>query len=204
MSFKKLYWNLSMSNKTQRSEIADEIKHLSRKEIEELYIKYMNGEKNSTLVDFYKIKINPNKLITILPPIVLYETLCPYCETPMFEKRKSKSSSSLSATPIECFDCNHKIYSNSFRYQNETCECESCIEIRLQIKRLEKEEKQNKILEKYNILKKDPINYIELKFLEKLFLLTLFRMQTNEEFKYILSLEILQKLNPYHLHIKWI
>lgn len=190
-----------MSNKIQRSEIADEIKHLSHKEIEELYIKYMNGEKNSILVEYYKIKINPNKLITILPPTILYETLCPYCKTAMFTKRQSKSSSSLSAPPIECFDCSHKIYSNNFRYQNKTCKCESCIRITLQIKNSEKEEKQNRILEQYNISKKDPVNYIELKFLDKLFLITLFRMQTNEEFKYILSLDDsseTQSLSPTH------
>ena len=79
-----------MSEEVLEINIANAIKHLSLDEIEELYQRYLDGEKNSVLIEDYKININPNKLIKVLPPKKLDDTLCPYCNVPMFTKRKSK------------------------------------------------------------------------------------------------------------------
>ena len=43
-----------MSEETFEIEVADEIKHLSSNEIEELYQKYLEGEKNSVLIKDYR------------------------------------------------------------------------------------------------------------------------------------------------------
>ena len=64
----------------------------------------------------------------------------------------------------------------------------------------EKELRRN-ILKKYSIESNEPIKYIDLTFSDKIILLTLFRIQTNEEFSYILSLDESSKidvLSPTH------
>ena len=171
-----------MSEEILEIEVDDEIKHLTSDEIEELYKKYLEGEKNSVLVKDYKIDISPNKLIKILPPKKLNDTFCPYCGIPMFAKRRSKSASSWGIPPIECFDCNHKVFSEEFSYRRQQCECESCVIIRRQQKIEEEREKREVIRELYNLDDRDPIDYSKLTFFHKLILLTLFRMQTDEEF----------------------
>ncbi len=191
-----------MSNKTKSRQIADEFKHLSHNEIEELYIKYLAGEKNSVLIEYYKINIIPNKLIKLLPSKILYETLCPYCEIAMFTKRQSKSSSSLSTPPIECYECNHKIYSEYLKYRHKICECNSCVKLRIQQKLTEERKKRNEILEKFNIYNIKAKNYTELSLIDKIFLLTLLRRQTDENFKYISSLYdflAIEPLSPTHI-----
>ena len=178
-----------MSKNTLEIKIAEEIKHLSSNEIEELYSKYLKGEKNSVLVKDYKIDINPNKLIKILPPKILDDILCPHCSIPMFTKRRSKSASSWNIPSFECFDCNHKIFTETSGYRQQQCGCKSCVIIRRQQK-LEAEKKKREVIrEIYNPDNRDPIDYSDLDFFHKLVLLTLFRMQTDEEFEYILSLD---------------
>lgn len=190
-----------MSNEKNGIEVADEIKHLSPNEIEELYTKYLAGEKNATLINDYKIDIHPNKLITILPPIKIDNQLCPYCNTAMFRKRQSKNSSGLCVPPTECYECNHKTYLEDFRYSHKACNCKNCMRLREQNNlAVEKELKRN-ILKKYSIEHKEPIKYIDLTFIDKIILLTLFKIQTNEEFSYILSLDESSKidiLSPTH------
>lgn len=175
---------------------SEKIKHLSSEEIEELYEKYLNGEKNSFLVKHYKIDIKPNALITILPPRVLYDTLCKYCIIPMFAKRQSKTASSWSVPAIECYECDHKIYPESARYRNEICQCKSCINIREKETIERNMENKNKILLKHDINLVPPVEYSKLSFSHKLVLLTLFRMQTNEEFEYINPLNNNSKSEP--------
>lgn len=182
-------WSLIMGEKTLEVEVAEEIKHLSLDEIEELYQKYLDGEKNSLLIEHYKIDITPNKLIKILPPKKLDDILCPYCDTPMFTKRRSKSASSWKTLPIECLSCNHITFYENSGYRQQQCKCNKCVIIRKN-KEIEKETiKREKIREIYNTSNREPIYYSELSFFQKLVLLTLFRMQTNEDFEYILSLD---------------
>lgn len=178
-----------MSEKTLDIEPADEIKHLSSNDIEELYQKYLDGEKNSDLINYYKIDINPNKLLKVLPPKKLEDMVCPYCEIPMFTKRRSKGTSSWRIPPIECFECDHKIFAEKFGYRRQQCECDKCVIAKKQLKFELEQEKRKAIQKIYDVNDVVPINYCDLTFFNKLVLLTLFRMQTNEEFKYILSLD---------------
>jgi hypothetical protein len=165
--------------------IANEISHLSPEQIEELYQKYIAGEKNSILVKQYNINVHPNKLIKILPPVRLTEYLCPHCKIPMYTNRKGKNG--WETPPIECHACEHTI----FLSQNSLnrCLCEKCISTRKEEK-IEREQKQrNAIRSIYSLDRVEPIKYSELSFFNKLILLTLFRMQTSEEFNHILSLD---------------
>lgn len=175
----------------------DEVKHLSNSEIEELYERYLNGEKNSVLVSEYKIDVNPNKLITVLPPKQLQDISCPYCNIPMFEKRKSKSHSSWQSHAIECYKCGHKIFTSSNKYRKELCSCEKCVEIQHQ-QAIEKANRRKEIIaESYCLQSFKPIPYKNLTFTQKLLLLTLFRMQTDEDFNHILSLNDPSRMTPF-------
>lgn len=170
-------------------ELAAEIQHLSEVQIEELYQKYLNGAKNADLIEEYGINVTPNKLITVFPPRKLLNELCPYCSVPMYSKRKSKSYSSWDTIPIECYECEHKLFIDTNGYNRRECRCENCLTIRHQ-ERLAKETRQrNTIREVYNLDRYEPVPYDDLTFFQKTVLLTLFRMQTDEEFDYILSLD---------------
>lgn len=169
-------------------EIADEVKHLTASDIDELYQRYINGEKNSVLISEYKIDINPNKLIKVLPPQQLLDTVCPYCQTPMYVKRKSKSDGSYKKNPIECYKCNHKIFDNSSNYFEKKCGCTECVKIEKQEIMNKKNTKREVVEDAYCILNFRPVSYESLGFREKLLLLTLFRIQTDEDFEHILSL----------------
>lgn len=178
-----------MSEEALNIEVAEEIKHLSSDEIEELYQKYLDGEKNAVLTKYYEIDINPNKLIKILPPQRLDGTLCPYCDTPMFKKRRSKSAYSWDMPPAECYECSHQIFDGASGYRQRYCECEECINIRKQGKIEAEKNKREKIREIYDVENTESIEYSELTFFHKLVLLTLFRTQTEEEFDHIVSLD---------------
>ena len=169
-------------------ELAAVIKHLTIEQIEDLYIKYLSGEKNSELVKEFDINIHPNKLISILPPQKLEDTLCPYCDISMYQKRKSKNQSKYNTPPIECIECSHKIYQDSNAYYKQTCDCDMCLLFRQQEKIEAEKETREKIRKIYNINNRETAKYSELTFFQKLILLTLFRMQTEEDFEYIAPL----------------
>lgn len=168
--------------------IADEVNHLTDSDIEELYQRYLNGEKNSVLIADYKIDINPNKLIKVLPPLQLLDTICSYCQIPMYAKRKSKSHSSWKNDPIECYKCSHKIFTNTNSYYQERCKCSGCLYLQKKQANDDANKKKNIIAESYSLHQFSPIDYAHLTFTDKLLLLTLFRIQTEEDFDHILSL----------------
>lgn len=169
--------------------IANEISHLSPIEIEELYQKYLEGEKNSVLTGEYGINISPNKLIKILPPIKLDKVFCPYCGIPMFTKRRVKSAGAWDVPPAECCECDHKTFSEKTGFRRQLCNCQECTSISKQKDAAKKRERIEKIRAKYAISDRKAVEYSELNFSHKLTLLTLFRMQTNEDFDHILSLD---------------
>lgn len=178
-----------MCKQRKKIVISDKIKHLSSGEIDDIYERYLNGEKNSFLIKEYNIDVKPNVLINILPPKILYEKLCAYCNVPMLTKRLSKNSGSCSTPLIECYDCDHKIYPENSRYHNEVCCCIPCVEAR-EVRSIEIEkENKNKVLLKYDLRLVEPVKYIELSLFHKLVLLTIFIIQTEEDFEHIKPLD---------------
>jgi hypothetical protein len=169
--------------------LSKEISHLSSKQIEELYDKYLSGEKNQGLVEQYGIDINPNKLISIFPPVEHKEILCPYCKVSMYSKRKRKSSSSWEAPPLQCFTCNHVVYKPDRYGESRGCRCTPCIEYRLKSEQLAIQNIRENIRLKYNLDGINSYSYSNLGFSHKLFLLALFRMQTDENFEFIQSID---------------
>lgn len=169
--------------------IAQEISHLSDDQIEDLYSKYLNGEKNKDLISIFNIDINPNKLISVIPPIKHEDKLCPYCNKHMFSKRKSKSSGSWDVPPIECFVCHHKEIENDRYGFDQHCSCFKCTELRREEELLRKQKLKKKIFSLYDAGNSALCLYSELTFTQKLSLITIFKVQTDECFEYIQSID---------------
>lgn len=182
-----------MDNPEFNFEVAEEVKHLSSEEIEEVYARYMAGEKNSVLVREYKISVSPNRLINFLPPKLLYETLCVYCGTPMLKRRRSKTAGVYGAPPAECYHCGHKVYEEGRSWGVKSCDCKACINLVKERELKELEEKRYKILALYDVSHQSALHYDKLGFFQKLVLLTLLRMQTGENFEFIQPLDDLSK-----------
>lgn len=172
-------------------EISKEIEHLSSEEIEELYEMYISGTKNQELIELFDIDINPNKLIKIFPPIEHKDILCPYCQVSMFTKRKSKSS--YDEADIVCLKCKHKKISQNYYGYINYCSCINCNEAAKKSKAEKKINDKRFILDRYGIDNIEPIAYSELDFLHKLYLVTLFKIQTDEKFDYIQPLDDCRK-----------
>jgi len=81
------------------------------------------------------------------------------------------------------------VFSEKLGNLRQLCECDECASIRRRQTLEEEREKRQKIRNIYNIESISPVDYAELTFFHKLLLLALFRMQTDENFGYILSLD---------------
>lgn len=137
-----------------------DLTHLSRHEIETLMLRYYNGESVSKLLKEYQLSIRAAQLYKLFPPETFHDDLCEYCQVPLIRNRESKSASSWACTNNSkyCPVCHHKPYSSY-------CRCSNCInkEVRLE------EEQRQKIKEMYS-QSREPIDFNNLSFEQKVFL----------------------------------
>ena len=158
--------------------LAEEVKHLSTEEIEELYERYISGEKNQELMEEYGIDARPNKLLSLFPPLKHESLECMYCALPLFYRRKGKTSSSDSSEYF-CLKCGHK---EGYHYSRKLiCSCSPCAEKHAEAARLKHNADLEKIAHKYDINKRVMLQYSELSFSHKCYLLSLFLMQSELE-----------------------
>ncbi|PLC57920.1 MULTISPECIES: hypothetical protein [Photobacterium] len=165
--------------------LAEEVKHLTLEELEELYERYISGEKNQELMEEYGIDAHPNKLVSLFPPVIHESLECAYCALPLFYKRKSKSGSSYSMEYF-CIECNHK---EGYHYNRPLeCNCLPCSEKRAEAVRAKLAADLEKISQEYNLDKKAMLSYLKLSFSHKCYLLSLFLMQSESDLNHIKSL----------------
>ena len=158
--------------------LAEEVKHLSSEELEELYERYISGEKNQELMEEYGIDAHPNKLVSLFPPLMHESLECLYCALPLFYKRKSKTTSSHSSEYF-CLECDHK---EGYHYNRQlVCSCSPCAEKRADAARLKRKADLEKIYHEYDLDKRVMLQYSELSFSHKCYLLSLFLMQSELE-----------------------
>jgi len=178
-----------------KNEYQDKLSHLSKKEIEELISRYYDGEKNSVLMNEYKIDISSSLLVKTFPPKNHLDKLCPFCNLSMFSYRVGKSSSSKEI--IFCKECEHEL--NSLH-----CPCKGCKKDRLEKERLLKERKERLeylkkeiILDTHNTEKEYPVDISELDIQMKLYLSALLRTSLSEDLNDINPVSISSlKLTP--------
>ncbi|EOW2079488.1 hypothetical protein [Vibrio mimicus] len=158
-------------------ELAEEVKHLSPEELEELYDRYISGERNQDLIEEYGIDAHPNKLVSLFPPLMHESLECIYCALPLFYKRKSKTSSY--STEYFCLECDHK---EGYNFNRQlVCSCSQCSMKRAEAERIKRENDLEKICQEYNLDKRVMLKYSTLSFSHKCYLLSLFLIQSDLE-----------------------
>lgn len=155
--------------------ISDEIKHLSSEQIEELYQRYLEGEKNQTLIDEYGIDCRPSNLIRLLPPMLQEGVTCKTCNIPMYRKRRTKSGEP-SPYAYFCISCGHLSPLNN-RFLSTYCNCDACKQeeenSRLEIER----QRRDKVVSYFGTDRLKLVPYSSLNFMEKCVLLSIFQLQ---------------------------
>ncbi|WP_372242541.1 hypothetical protein [Pseudomonas sp. C1C7] len=139
--------------------------------MEEIYERYLNGEKSAALVSEFNIPGNVHSLLRLLPPIISKDLTCPYCELPMWMRRYAKGTSASLRHPFKCVSCEHlHITSNHGRQRH--CPCTECYKVR-QREIAEQANRERLELEKRYATPSPPVPFASLSFVQKLVLLAL-------------------------------
>lgn len=157
---------------------APEIKHLCEADIEALYERYLAGEKNTDLLAEYQIAVEPRALLKVLPPIISKDLRCPYCDVPMWAKRRAKGTSAVLAPPFKCLRCEHKVFSTGYYGRLTTCNCVECYKA-LQEKLAAQAQMNRDELKKRYGAPCPPVPYDSLGFVQKLSLLAMLDVRTS-------------------------
>ncbi|WP_138726224.1 hypothetical protein [Pseudomonas sp. FSL W5-0203] len=156
-----------------------EISHLSDEQVEELYRRYVAGERNSDLVAEYKIEVSPNSLIKVFPPMQLSGVSCPHCDLQMYERRKSKGDIASGDTVGFCKECDHKYYVVRSRGRQRHCTCGPCVIAQAQEQAERERLLREKICQYWQPRVGDAIPYEQLDIQEKVYLLALVNAQAD-------------------------
>ncbi|WP_296258025.1 MULTISPECIES: hypothetical protein [unclassified Pseudomonas] len=163
------------------------ISHLSDDQIEELYRRYIDGERNADLVDEYKIDVSPNNLIKVFPPIEVPDLSCPYCNLKMYQRRKSKGDFTSGDTVGFCNGCQHKSYLFSSPNRHRQCGCSPCAAAYQQLLADRERLVREKIYQYWEPRIGESIRYEALDLQEKVYLVALINAQANVSFSAIKS-----------------
>ncbi|VEF10671.1 Uncharacterised protein [Pseudomonas fluorescens] len=111
---------------------AEEIRHLSDEQIEQVYQRYLDGEKTAALMAEFKIPSTVRSLLKVLPPIVSDELSCPYCDLPMWVRRHARDTAVALRHPFKCVRCEHQHSVAGANSRHATCSCSECFKLRQQ------------------------------------------------------------------------
>lgn len=165
-----------------------EISHLTEDQLDELYRRYIAGERNADLISEYKISIAPNSLIKVLPPIQLESVFCPHCNVQMYEWRKSKGNLTKGNTNSFCKHCDHKHFLTQPRGRQQHCTCKACVSRRAQDKVKKEQALREKIRTYWLPRIGDAVQYESLDTEEKIYLLSLINAQANLDHSIVKSI----------------
>lgn len=157
---------------SQYFEWADEIKHLSGEQIEQLYQRYLNGEKSADLKIEFNIAPEVRSLLKILPPIISKDLTCPYCDLPMWVRRNAKGTPVSIRNRIKCVRCEHYHHEPGHYGRNKPCTCDECYKLRQQ-EIVAQAQRDRLELEKRYPTSRPAVPYASLGFVQKLTLLAL-------------------------------
>lgn len=150
---------------------APEIRHLTEQQVEEIYQRYLNGEKSTALISEFNIPGNVRSLLRVLPPIISNELTCPYCELPMWVRRHPRYTPGSIRDPFKCVSCDHRhIVADHGRQKR--CSCTECYKVR-QLEIAEQANRERSELEQRYGTPSPPVPFGSLSFVQKLVLLAL-------------------------------
>lgn len=156
----------------QYFEWAQEIRHLSEEQVEQLYQRYLNGEKAAQLILEFKLPSTVRSVLKVLPPVVSAEFKCPYCELPMWTHRPARGASGSRQIAYKCVSCEHQYFTASNSNWRTLCGCEPCSLLREQQLADQVERDRSELHALYGI-QCSPVPYASLGFLHKLVLLAM-------------------------------
>ncbi|WP_377706141.1 hypothetical protein ACFMKY_16825 [Pseudomonas protegens] len=100
--------------------ITDPLGHLSAEQVENIYQRYLQGEKVSELLNEFSIKSNVNSLLPLLPHLERKDLSCPHCTAHATQKRAARNRTAY--RPV-CTGCDHTYAI----YRDDTCGCSGCV-----------------------------------------------------------------------------
>jgi len=100
--------------------VVDPLAHLSAEQVEEVYQRYLEGEKTSDLILEFGIQTKNTSLLKLLPHIERNDLVCPHCGLFASQKRPAKNSCGNSPA---CTGCDH-VYPI---YRGDSCRCTGCM-----------------------------------------------------------------------------
>ncbi|MFW9078692.1 hypothetical protein ACOI9X_05335 [Pseudomonas sp. P2757] len=113
----------------QYFEWPEEIRHLSAEQIEQIYQRYLDGEKSADLMAEFKIPATVRSLLKVLPPIVSKDLVCPYCSVPMWVRRHAKGTPASRRNSFKCVRCEHRYFTPGLHARIAVCNCNACARI---------------------------------------------------------------------------
>ncbi|MCM8743283.1 hypothetical protein [Pseudomonas koreensis] len=155
----------------QYFEWAEEVRHLSEEQIEQIYERYLNGEKSAELMAEFQIPATVRSLLKVLPPIVSRELTCPYCDLPMWVRRHAKGTPVSLRKPFQCISCEHQ-HLPPGPGRRAPCTCRECRKVRQQQIAAQAQRDRIELELRYGG-PCPPVPYASLKFVQKLTLLAL-------------------------------
>lgn len=125
------------------------IEDLTKAELDAFLDDYYNSKDTVKKVfEKHGLKANSREFVKLLPDIEV-ETKCEYCNIPMYEKAKSRTTyRSDTKANIFCKNCNHIIHGEINSWYPKICNCENC------------ENKHKERVKKAEMLKLDSLNVI--------------------------------------------
>lgn len=153
-------------------EKSSEVAHLSESDIETLYGRYLCGEKNADLLLEYKIEVEPRALLKVLPPIISKDLRCPYCDVPMWAKRRAKTTRESDAPPFKCLQCEHKFFAVGHFGRRMGCTCVECFKVKQQALAAQAQLDRDELARRYGVIPQ-PVPCHTLGFMQKLGLVAL-------------------------------
>ncbi|AZL69536.1 MULTISPECIES: hypothetical protein [Pseudomonas] len=161
------------------SELEKKLQHLTAEQIEVLYAQYLAGEKVSVLLDRYAIDLKPTQLIKALPPRLIEDLICPYCNTPLFQRRPAKSALGGAKQPAFCSRCEHQHHFPYYHRPPQACQCSPCQLAREQARLQREAELRQRVQAFHGLEAVTPVPFSSLSLTHKLQLMALFEARSD-------------------------
>ncbi|KAE9646626.1 hypothetical protein [Pseudomonas sp. PB106] len=151
---------------------AEEIAHLSDDLVEQLYQRYLDGEKSAALMAEFQIPATVRSLLKVLPPIVSPDLKCPYCDLPMWVRRHARGTPVSQRHPFKCVRCEHRYSAAARNGRRTACNCQACFKVHQQQLAAQAERDRRELESRYGT-PCPAVPYSALGFVQKLTLLAL-------------------------------
>jgi len=152
----------------------EKLSHLSENQVNELVERYYKNEKISSLIEDYQIQTTASALVSLFPPQIHYDVVCPHCEVPLTSKYESRSGYRTNV-PF-CASCGHRNVSH--------CRCTNCT-AQLQSQKSREENLKRAVLENRYAYPETYDVSQRLTFSDALYLLSLVRHSLSEDMEFV-------------------